>query len=1161
LDTLSIRVDRTGLSGGDVTVEAMVFFTDGGTGQTVSAQGFTGIVVQDSAELRIERIRLSQIEATAGQEQDWSVIVVLVNNGGSAVALDSSRTRTFLSFSLGLGWSVQRPLSLGGGGWTLAGGKTDSLHFIIDRTGSSDIGACEIHAAVTGTESNTGRTVSVGTAGGGWAVCLIESPADLRIFNVETVCPNRPYVNTGQEFKVRVTLENAGGDGLHNLQVTLNSDGSSIFLDSPIKAFNTFNGGAQQTFDFSVQAASVPTSAEVFTVSASGFFENTGDVTPSVEDTTMAVIQNPASLFVPKTLATVTKLMGGQKDPWQVKVAVRNLGQAGLLLSTPRPDDLGFWVNSIYQVDYSVNPPAGLKRGGLVLAGGATDTLVYTVTSTGSLGGSVEIRATVTGRDRNTLQDLTSENTTSVSVQSIRAFRIISTQIDAIHRTDAGNGYVNLDQDFRILVILENGLGQTVKNIEVQLRTNGRSTLIHRSNTIQLLKPSQWDSAFFQVHADTFVNSAEIFTARIGSARLETVDQNAPVGVSLDSVAQVIIQSPASLSISLAPENPDALYSTGQVFSVRAMLQNHGTAELDAPARVRLVVPDGYRLLSDSDTLNIFPGQPVDWSLSAPDEPDSLEWIRVNLERIPNDLNTGNQALAPVAFAQFRLTTVASQLLHMVTIVSPEGAKDGVLSTGQRFVVKTHVEKRHVRDVVAQIQLPAGYRTADNIEKSVLGSDPVWQVEAPQSPSSKQAIQIMVQGKDSLQQEVTVSSMPASVQVTTVSKAELELDLAITDPLDVAKDNTVSLGQEFVIRATVSKFGDADTLGPSKATLETLPNGYSTLEPYTKTLVLGWAVWTIKAPAEPSADAVNISVRLTTIPLDENSGQAVILRKPDDAVPVTIEGSWLSVAQIPLPPGTQSSVVPAQGWVKLMILELDNRGVEGANRIVLESLRVQAEDRFGQPIPPSDALSALYAVDNRDTNVVYGVIPAIGETNPQVFYFSTLPEVPVEENREIALYGTIATKPTAAYFGLNLSSGEFVSARDADSQNSVPVKNPSGEDFVDLRSDPKKIFQPETEPVLWNSPNPFGGPGKETTKIAYYLERDTDVIFRLYTLVGELVWSVSFASTEPNGRAGLHVLLWNGTNGSARKVLNGVYFLFMKTADGTVRKTKIAVLK
>ncbi|MEJ2626930.1 MAG: hypothetical protein P8078_00010 [bacterium] len=72
--------------------------------------------------------------------------------------------------------------------------------------------------------------------------------------------------------------------------------------------------------------------------------------------------------------------------------------------------------------------------------------------------------------------------------------------------------------------------------------------------------------------------------------------------------------------------------------------------------------------------------------------------------------------------------------------------------------------------------------------------------------------------------------------------------------------------------------------------------------------------------------------------------------------------------------------------------------------------------------------------------------------------------------------------------------------------------------------------------------------------------------FRIYNLIGELVWSKTFSNTDPEGRKGYHSrgsnqVDWDGTNDNGYAVLNGVYILVMETGAGEVKKTKIAVVK
>jgi hypothetical protein len=105
------------------------------------------------------------------------------------------------------------------------------------------------------------------------------------------------------------------------------------------------------------------------------------------------------------------------------------------------------------------------------------------------------------------------------------------------------------------------------------------------------------------------------------------------------------------------------------------------------------------------------------------------------------------------------------------------------------------------------------------------------------------------------------------------------------------------------------------------------------------------------------------------------------------------------------------------------------------------------------------------------------------------------------------------------------------------------------------------IYNPTEEMVLWASPNPFGQPGKEETTIRYFLEEPSDVSIKIYTLIGELVWSLELSATDPRASAGPHAVIWRALNDQNRKILNGVYLLMLETDQGITGKFKLAVVK
>ena len=94
-------------------------------------------------------------------------------------------------------------------------------------------------------------------------------------------------------------------------------------------------------------------------------------------------------------------------------------------------------------------------------------------------------------------------------------------------------------------------------------------------------------------------------------------------------------------------------------------------------------------------------------------------------------------------------------------------------------------------------------------------------------------------------------------------------------------------------------------------------------------------------------------------------------------------------------------------------------------------------------------------------------------------------------------------------------------------------------------------------------PNPFGRTYKYTN-IMFRLENPSDVEVRIFTLLGEPVWSRSYTGLS----SGLYqnMVHWDGKNGRGKTVLNGVYLctINIRPVNGEPKKryiTKIAYIK
>jgi hypothetical protein len=224
------------------------------------------------------------------------------------------------------------------------------------------------------------------------------------------------------------------------------------------------------------------------------------------------------------------------------------------------------------------------------------------------------------------------------------------------------------------------------------------------------------------------------------------------------------------------------------------------------------------------------------------------------------------------------------------------------------------------------------------------------------------------------------------------------------------------------------------------------------------------------------------------------------------------------------------------------------------------------KDREGNPIEnPNQVISRIAVTDYRQSSTVYGEISSFnsGSMIPIVL---TQPDVISPGKADsIDLVIDIAAEPSinSVMFSINADTNIFI--QEALTLNTPQLKNLLDQTGVNLKleSDFCQIKGDNLKEYFSNYPNPFGNPQRPTTTITYYLKEDADVDIKIYSLIGELVWSRSFKADEPEGRKGSHDgdVTWDARNDQGYKILNGVYIVYIKTGTGETAMTKAAVIK
>ncbi|MEJ2626929.1 MAG: hypothetical protein P8078_00005, partial [bacterium] len=1091
-DTLIITVDSTGADAGSAILQSFLY-TSTIAGIQLTDQALTAVNIQSPADLIINEIITSQDQVTIAQDTSWTLKVVLSNRGESSVLIDSvaANVSSALTLSRGDNWEIQRPDSLIGGGWILEGESVDSLIYKVIHTGENSVGECEINATIPGREINTTRLISVNTENAGWAIITLEEEAELRIIELTNIASNAPFVNVNQEFNMRIKVANTGGDGLHDVVLLLTSE--HPWFDFPTRIpINSLKGGDTTQITVKGNAFQAYLLNEIFQVSGRGWTDNKNDSLFSVypvDDTTLVHVQQSGILTIQDIFTSTNTVMGGQIEPWLINVVLAN-GEsdapvdyyAEIVIDTLK-SSISFWSGDLQLTDYITE----CITHDISLKSGKQDTLVYQVNLTGLYGGEIEVRANIWGVEKNTQQSKHYVDATSVFVQSNPAFRIVSTKIDAYNTTEGGNAYVDINQEFKVIVSVENGLGHAVNNINVHL--DSQASIIENSDLLILsLTPSQRDSVVFYLTAADEKNiNGERFTASITEAKKDTTKIS--VGTALDSVAIAYIQEPAHLSLKLELSNPWGEFTTNQVFTVTASLENQGSAAVDTSGKVMITLPSPYTLAGSSNNVSrITLDSPAIWKIKSPDVATEEQSISVTMHKPPLALNTGKVADVEEKTLYLSVKTHKSFLSISLGISSPPGAVNQKVSSDQHFVVKASLSWNYVRDITASISLPTGYTTSDDYDKKVISNEVVWQIRAPSTATDIRTIYVNASGYDALHPEdVIISAEQKSIEIQTVTKANLALHLDI-------EDKSVSPYQEFLLYAEIENKGEADTIGTAMITLDELPTGYSTQESPVHFAQQGKTSWTIKAPPYSTGETATISAHISTIPLDQNTWEAAYISKISTDIGITTVGTWLSVTELRQPDSVASQVINGQHNVWLTGFEMINRGEAGANGVVLKKIQFNVVDFSYQPLNPASIFNNIKICKLVKKNGIYhfnfdSCLSTLGAaqiplTNPVEITIDEMTPIATQDTLAIALLADLRTVENSVNFLLEMPDSSYITAVDEYVPYvSLPVLSPSGEQFELQSNWRKQVISNKDKDELKNFPNPFGSPGMENTTI------------------------------------------------------------------------------
>jgi len=1173
-------IQETGVLTGAISITGQVEGRDLAQFAIVTDNTFDGgrgtVNVQASASVSVLATRTTQPEVTVGQASDWAVRVVVANTGAASVDLNLVTAAISIA-GPATGWAVD-PAVLLGGGVTLEGGSVDSLLFNVRDTGTTS-GTWSIGASVPWTETNTGATgTAVSSSPASFGSITVETRPALRITTTTVSAPNPAEVNTGQAFDVIVQVQNQGQADARDVVIGMITNGASTL--TPVSPLAEVPGNTTVSFTRPAVASATPAPSELFTTSIeSALDENSAQsnlvIVNTPQDSTATVaVQTPAVLDVEQVRASQASITQGQSNPWNVIVRVRNTGQADADLTTPDEDDVAFSIGGSTKIDYIVQPPTmfGSGAAGWRLAGGAVDSLIYSVLSTGSDTGTLDVGVGVDGTDRNQpALALSDAGTTSLNVQPVAGLAIISTVgVGTFNHATANRDTVNTNFAYEIHVTVQNR-GEAVDSVRVNLGTDGSSVIAPASLKRESIAADASRNYVFRVTAPAALLPLETFSAAIAPG---VVSQNSGQPVTaeppVDNTHVVAVQRPASLVMGLTASAAAGVVSPSQVFVVtgRVTRSSVNQATVAGPAEITLTVPTGFSVqepLVRAFTVN----SPVNWTVTAPAAPQASDNFTSTITTIPNDVNIAApaQVLTASDVVPITVSTGGALTLPSLLATAPAGAVDDTVSVGQTVSLTARVTATSTTDnVQAVLTLAPGFNITGGSLTRNLGNGTgaelsvTYNVIVPANPGGPADLYVTFTGIDENSQD-PVPSAADTVEIVTVARAQLTASASVTAPVD-AIDNSVAISTPFTVTANVANVTGAAGIGATGVLTIVLPAGYALAggEVAAKPFAVATPVsWVVNAPAQPSGPD-QIAVNISTVPLDENSGLAALVANGTATIAMETEGAAVAVRDVSENLGVNTAVVPA-GATDVSVLAFEiayNVTDTNLSPAEIDTIAITVLGKNGQPLGNGTLAATLKAlsIDLGGSSSPYVVNEP--STNPVVVSFvggGAERRVPPNDHRNAIVRVDLETAPRESEISLTLRSGAL-RVRDPGSNQAVGVTDGQGRPLDgQVRSRNLVVLSGTFEDYVHNYPNPFRA-GGEDTRIAYFMNAAGSASIKIYAVTGELVYEESLSGVAE----GPQETTWDGRNGKGEVVRNGIYICVINAGSNSAR-FRIAVAK
>lgn len=305
----------------------------------------------------------------------------------------------------------------------------------------------------------------------------------------------------------------------------------------------------------------------------------------------------------------------------------------------------------------------------------------------------------------------------------------------------------------------------------------------------------------------------------------------------------------------------------------------------------------------------------------------------------------------------------------------------------------------------------------------------------------------------------------------------------------------------------------------------------------------------------PSSDTrITFEFELVDIPIDVNTNDAAIIPQDSFIVNANVVSTAAELMADVTPLGS-NLILPGRTQ-QLFSLHLRHVGTAASPAIEVSELQLQVQTLNGVDIDAQN----LFLIGNcgyfEDGFKIAGASPDAG------LLLFTFTDFVIEPGTETDLILQVDLKPTglnAFTYLMDLNNISAVFAEGGSEGLPVQVASADGDpELINRQMKIKGATITESFVIENNPANPEDGP----LQFAYELPVDTRIIFRVYTLTGELVYTEEFPAGNAGGASGENIISWDGRNHSGYMIMNGVYIAeIYNSVTRESARMKVAIVK